>query len=45
VFILIGAILGFLVWRNQPANPVGFEKGASDVRSIRQAVATDRCSS
>ena len=27
VFILIGAILGFLVWRNQPANPVGFEKG------------------
>ena len=26
VFILIGAILGFLVWRNQPADPVGFEK-------------------
>ncbi len=45
VLILIGAILGFLVWRNQPANPVGFEKGASDVRSIRQAVATDRWSS
>ena len=45
VFILIGAILGFLVWRNQPANPVGFERGASDVRWIRQAVATDRCTS
>ena len=45
VFILIGAILAFLVWRNQPANPVGFERGASDMRSIRQAVATDRCSS
>ena len=45
VFILIGAILGFLVWRNQPANPVGFESGASDMRSIRQAVATDRWSS
>src|SRR6478672_6116837 len=42
VFTLIGAILGFLVWRNQPADPVGFEKGASDVRSIRQAVATAR---
>ena len=45
VFILIGAILGFLVWRNQPANPVGFERGASDMRSIRQTVATDGCSS
>jgi len=45
VFILIGAILGFLVWRNQPANPVGFERGPSDMRSIRQTVATDGCSS
>jgi hypothetical protein len=42
VLILIGAILAFLVWKNQPANPLGLERGASDMTTIRQAVATDR---
>ena len=42
VLILIGAILAFLVWKNQPANPGGLERGASHMTSIRQAVATDR---